>query len=91
MLFFPSASTDYLIDNTLNIYPNPVTDKLTIELDLIINEPAQVTISTLNGQHVFATAITSGEVLDLSTLNSGLYFIEVKTKDNLSIKKLVKQ
>ncbi len=87
----PSASTDYLIDNTLNIYPNPVTDKLTIESDLIINEPAQVTISTINGQHVFATAITSGEVLDLSTLNSGLYFIEVKTKDNLSIKKLVKQ
>jgi hypothetical protein len=87
----PSSSTDYLMDNTLDIYPNPAKDKITIESAIINNEPAQVNITTVNGQNVLSTEVFFGNSIDISILDAGIYFLKVKTKDNLSIKKLVKQ
>jgi transforming growth factor-beta-induced protein len=87
----PSSSIDYLMDSTLDIYPNPAKDKITIESAIINNEPAQVNITTVNGQNVLSTEVFFGNSIDVSILDAGIYFLKVKTKDNLSIKKLVKQ
>lgn len=59
-----------------NIYPNPVSDVLNIEYTS--KGPVQVQIFSSVGELVYDNQITSGRVnLDLSSLSSGLYTINL--------------
>lgn len=63
----------------VNVYPNPVSDKLFIEN---INELKQIEITNALGQVVMRQKVTSGlHFLSVKSLPSGLYFLKA-TNDN---------
>lgn len=83
---------DIEFDNKIKLYPNPVKDFLTIETNgieireiVILNSLGQ-TLRSINTKGNLTT-----EEIDLSFLNSGIYFIRISSKNGKStIKKIIK-
>jgi hypothetical protein len=63
---------------TVNIFPNPATDYLTIEID----KPTTIQIINGNGQVFIEQQISQREQLDISKLPAGIYWL--KTDDSIS-------
>ena len=72
-----------------SVYPNPVIDLLTITLSDLDN--AQFELIDIHGKMIIsATTITSGQKVDVSNLESGIYFVRLISDDNRMIKRIVK-
>ena len=82
----PGESISELIVS-FNIYPNPVNDKLNIITEVEIEEVVVYDVygrqqSTVNGQQ---------STVDVSDLNSGVYFVMIKTNEGVVTKRFVKE
>lgn len=81
-----------LAENTsyLNIFPNPVSDNLSITTNQNITE---VNIYNILGVTVYNEQCTMNEQLDInvSDFNEGVYFIKVKTENGEIVKRFIKQ
>ena len=66
-------------------YPNPVSDKIFIDA-----ENGIVSIFDLTGQQIFSQSFTDGQV-DLSSIKSGIYIIQIQSKNTIRTHKLVKR
>lgn len=75
--------------NTIGMYPNPTSDKLTFVQEA--NEQVTYNILSLSGQ-LMQTSQSSQTytVLDLSQLNAGVYLVELKMNDIKITKRVVK-
>jgi hypothetical protein len=72
-----------------SVYPNPVNDLLTITLSDKAN--AQFELIDIHGKIVIsANTITSGQKVDFSNLESGIYFVRLIADNNTMIKRVVK-
>jgi photosystem II stability/assembly factor-like uncharacterized protein len=70
------------------IYPNPATDNIHISG---MNK-ADVRIYNLHGKEVFAVNNVNGEsIINISTLDKGLYLVKVAQAEKMSVFQLVKQ
>ncbi|WP_340113716.1 BspA family leucine-rich repeat surface protein [Maribellus mangrovi] len=80
--------SDYY-NELLVIYPNPTNGSITIETGTLGH--CQIDITTVNGQLVLSKE-TEGvrEEIDLSHLQSGMYFITIRSEDFLTTRKIVK-
>ena len=78
-------------DNTLNlkdfsIYPNPSNGVFNINT----NEAVSVSVTDMTGKVVFSPQIkNTGDILDLSMLQQGIYIAKVKKSGKIYIEKLV--
>ena len=74
---------------SFRIYPNPVNDRLYIEAEVEIEE---VVVYDIYGRQQLLSAV-SGQPLaiDVSELNSGIYFVRIKTVDEVVTKRFIKQ
>ncbi len=73
------------------IFSNPATDHLTLELPPI-NSITQIKIFNMLGDLTYSRAITSEKTtIDISTLISGAYIVQVEIKNAISRQKLIKQ
>ena len=71
----------------LQLYPNPASDYLTVEL---ASWPAQLTIQDVSGRTVLQAALTSGTSrLPIASLPKGLYVASVKSATTTGVQKLV--
>ena len=73
------------------LYPNPVSDKLVIESQENIK---QITIYDVQGKQLRSSYLNNSErvELDVSILQNGVYFIEIKAfNGNSVIRKVIKQ
>jgi hypothetical protein len=70
----------------VNIYPNPVDDRLYIETQSLIES---VVIYTITGQQLSAIS-HQPSVIDVSNLNSGIYFVKISTEEGDIVKRIVK-
>lgn len=77
-------------ETAFNIYPNPVKDMLFIETETAVEE---VSIYDVYGrQQVTKTPSHQGEVaVDVTDLNSGVYFVKVRTEKGETVKRFVKE
>ncbi len=62
----------------IKIYPNPSSQFISIEMDQAIANDARINISTANGQLVKTVRVNNNGQIDISTLESGLYLIQIK-------------
>ena len=83
---------------TWQLYPNPVTDIVTISSPLGLNEDVSVKLKNLIGQDVILdsdiTRIDSGDLtLDMSRLSKGFYLLQVQgqNRELLFSKKIIKK
>ena len=78
------------IASSFNIYPNPVSDKLYIEAESEIEE---VVVYDIFGRHqVTETPSRQGNLtIDVTNLNSGVYFVKVVSENGEIVKRFVKK
>ena len=78
----------------MNIFPNPVSDELTIEFDENNIDDIEFTLYNLAGQIVFPDdnkKIEYNKTIDISALIPGIYFVELNVNGTRVMKKVVKE
>lgn len=77
----------------LKVYPNPVSEILTIDLsDQIIDENSMLEVVDVSGRKLQQLTISSSvSHLPVSTYQSGIYFISLKTHDAIIKAKFIKE
>lgn len=78
------SSNDFVLEN-FNIYPNPTSDVLNINLENNLTLE-KVTIYNNAGQVVKEVKEAT---VDVSTLSEGIYFVEVTTNQGKAVKKII--
>lgn len=82
-------------ENAINVYPNPTNGHIYINVDLAAKGNGTVEITDVYGKKVYEHAFknSSAESLeaDLSGLKKGMYFVYLRTKDDVVTKKLIMQ
>ena len=74
---------------TLDIYPNPVNDRLYIETE---NNVKNVTIFDIFGRQQQLSVISRQPyVINVSNLTSGIYFVKINTTNGEIVKRFVKK
>ncbi len=74
---------------SIEIYPNPATTKLTLNLKTY---EGNISLYNIIGEIVFTSAITNPQTeIDLSTMPKGMYFVEVRAENKIGRKKFVKE
>jgi hypothetical protein len=71
-----TSSEENEIQETLQIFPNPVSDQLTISNNNTFNA---YTLNTIDGKEVLSDSIGAGNTyINMSNLQSGIYFIVLR-------------
>ena len=76
---------------TFEVYPNPTTDYLNIKSS---TSNYEVKLMDIKGSRIEnVQLINKGDLtsIDLSALNSGIYFLEFKSDNEMIVKKIIKQ
>jgi hypothetical protein len=88
-----SADDNGFISSKINIYPNPATDKINISLNLNTNSDIEITLFNSIGNNVFTTLLKDKKqvikTIDVENMNKGIYFLEIKSESNKTIKKII--
>lgn len=81
------------IESDIDIYPNPATSILSVELPQNFNiKNAEIEIFDILGRDVYGIKpVSSSFNIDISRFNSGLYFVKVQNDKNVCIKKIIIQ
>jgi hypothetical protein len=79
----------------LKLYPNPTDDVVYIDIDLPSNESGVIEISDIVGKKIYSFPFEQKSAesysVNLSDLDAGLYFVVLRTENNLLVKRLVRQ
>ncbi len=80
---------EFDFDNTIQLFPNPAIDKLTIKGKTSIET---IKIYDIHGRTAVLETINDLEhTVDISSLSNGVYFVALTTKNRTSIEKLIKR
>ncbi len=79
-----------------NVFPNPATDQLTLELNFSKTENVIVNMINASGQNVYRTKLkqvsgTYKKSLDIKEHPAGIYYLQIITDDSMISKKIIKQ
>lgn len=94
-----STTVKVVFDETqagVEVYPNPFSDVIHINFANNTGEMIKVVITDINGKQMLAESYTlepaekNVELKNLSTLEAGIYFVQVTTGSNVKTIKLVK-
>ena len=88
-----NVGIDELTENTFNIYPIPFSAELNILFGEAINNNVQVSIYTFDGRlvyHHIENQVGSEITLDMRTINSGTYLIELESEGIKYFKNIIK-
>ena len=84
----PLGIDDYSLE-IINIIPNPTTGELRIESNKGIN-PLVIEVFDVYGRKQKAESRKQNEILDISDLTSGVYFVKITTEKGIVTKKVIK-
>ncbi len=75
---------------SINVYPNPATNELTIDLSGIKTN-VEITITVITGKIIYTNTSTETHLLNVNTkdFKEGIYFLQAQTADYLVTKKFV--
>lgn len=79
------------LSHVFNIYPNPVQSELYIATELQVEE---ISIYDIYGRQALcqqANVSTSQQVIDVSDLGTGIYFVKISTDNGEIVKRFVKK
>jgi hypothetical protein len=88
-----TATADMIeeIDSKVEIYPNPVDDRLYIVTE---DDVKEVVVYTITGVIVGQQSTDNRQqtlTIDLSDLKSGIYFVKINTEKGNIVKRIIKQ
>lgn len=81
--------------DNLEVFPNPFSDYINLDYSSLLSEEVKIKVVDLKGKVLLNTidfSITPNQSrkINLSTLASGIYFIQIKIRDNTYFKKIIK-
>lgn len=79
-----------IVAGEVSVYPNPVTDSFQIASESFSVENSEVKIIDINGRTI-KTFPSNLNNFNVSELNSGVYFVEIKSNDVKTTKKIIKK
>ena len=83
-------ANDYLQLNSLNIFPNPANDNITIINSNFINDQ-KLSIYNIQGQLLIQQPMLQARTnINISALPVGMYYIEINTNNGVAVKVFVK-
>ena len=89
IVFMLITSMDKITSNTMQVYPNPVTQMINISSQKTINE---IIVYNQLGQIVLLEKVNLNYYShDISGWNSGIYFVQLKTGESIISKHIVKE
>lgn len=88
LLFQYGASINEVTASSINVYPNPATDRLI--MDVIPGEHSIANIYDMTGRLVNKLNVT-GNSIDVSVLNNGQYILELRNDNGMSRSTFAKQ
>ncbi len=77
-------------NNDIQIFPNPATNYLNIQLPEKTTQPIEINLFDLQGRLISRQMISNGESFDLSHLTSGMYSIKTRIDGKVFLTKFVK-
>ncbi|MCB0744194.1 MAG: right-handed parallel beta-helix repeat-containing protein [Ignavibacteriae bacterium] len=77
----------YNLDDSIKIYPNPLTEILNINSK---SEIISIKLIDVNGKSVHLNYLNKNN-LDISTLSSGIYILKIRTLEQTYLKKVIKK
>jgi uncharacterized repeat protein (TIGR01451 family) len=87
--FVAALAVETFTESNISMYPNPAKDQVTISLDNTDEIIANINVIDVLGKQVIrlnkVNEIT--KAVDISSLNSGIYFIEIETQNKLVVKR----
>ncbi len=86
---FTSSLEDAEFVENLSVYPNPATDILNVNMVIKSGVEYQIFISDVMGARV-SDVVKNTNFINVADLTSGMYFINVQTKDGLYTHKFTK-
>ncbi|GAK91543.1 hypothetical protein JCM19297_1042 [Nonlabens ulvanivorans] len=92
-----AGTEDATFDNEVTLYPNPLTvDSLTINLGNSIVDQPSVVVYNMLGQQVISRDVNNVSnntfVIDnLSTIETGVYFVHITNGSSTTVKRFIKQ
>ncbi len=86
-----SVSTINKLDQSIRIFPNPVSDNLQLKLDDFSSLPLSIVFKDINGRKILEKNInTIGTNLNLSDLKAGIYFLYLYSNQGFTTRKIIK-
>lgn len=89
----PTASVEEFAFDAFSIFPNPNNGEFTIKLNSSSNEDVNVLVYDSRGRKVYNNAFINtadfSEVINLNSVQSGMYFVKVNDGERETIKKLL--
>ena len=73
----------------IKVYPNPAQNNLTVEV--ADNEKQQLQVVDISGKTILFQIISGITNIDTSQLENGMYFVQLKNNEGISIKKIIVQ
>lgn len=85
------STTNIDQDRPLKLFPNPASDKLTVELPTLLNEQVEISILAVDGRQLQNQIYNSFllETIDLAALPAGIYMLQFRTADSLTTRRLI--
>jgi len=83
----PVSAVSNAVENTINIYPNPVNDEFRITN---ITGLSKMSIFDLNGQILLSQMVYNKEAVSISSFSKGLYIVRIVSDNHLFQTKIVK-
>ncbi|WKD86357.1 Subtilisin NAT [Polaribacter huanghezhanensis] len=77
--------------NATTVYPNPVTNRLTIKTSLQNLENTKIQIYNVIGKKVFQKNSLTTKTIDVSALSSGIYILKITNGNQQNTIKLIKK
>ncbi|MCB0738559.1 MAG: T9SS type A sorting domain-containing protein [Bacteroidetes bacterium] len=84
------ANTESILNNQLQVFPNPAQNLLGIQSKQAL--PRQLYVYNASGQQVYAETLVGDatqHILDISTLQPGMYLLHLNGEDNTLTKKFI--
>lgn len=88
-----SIKKDHNLDLELSLFPNPAIDFLIVKGDLLQNADARIRVLNSIGKVVYnegIVAVSENIKLDINNLQSGVYFMQIVSGNNVVSKKFIK-
>ena len=91
--FVDNTSASYEIaEKNISVYPNPVSDELTISLNKQSHEIVKMKLINVAGDVVWEkSSFVESQNIDMSNFKSGMYFLSINTEKLNAVKKIIKK
>jgi len=79
---------DELLENSVNVYPNPAKEFITVQL--VGNQTGKASLYDISGKKILENQLINSKTeIPLNTISSGSYFLSIQIKEQQIIKKII--